>query len=170
MAVVEFFQHAPEDPTFWATVGLVLFLALIVYLGVPKLVGKGLDGRANRIQGELDQARALREEAEALLAEYKKKADAAESEAAAILDQARREADALTAEARQKMNDYVAARTKVAEQKIAQAEAQALQEVKALSADIAVAAAGEILQARVKGEAAAALIDKTIGDVRAKLN
>lgn len=168
--MVEFLQHAPEDPTFWATVGLVLFFVLLGYLGVHKVVGKGLDGRADRIQAELDQARALREEAEALLAEYKKKAAAAEGEAAAILDQAKREAAALAVEARQKLEDYVAARTKVAEQKIAQAEVQALQEVKALSADIAVAAASDILQARMKGDAAGALIDQTIADVRTKLN
>ncbi|MEO8668267.1 MAG: F0F1 ATP synthase subunit B, partial [Bauldia sp.] len=68
------------------------------------------------------------------------------------------------------MEDYVAGRTRMAEQKIAQAEAQAIQEVRSLSADVAIAAAEKILAAKVKGEAADALIQKSIGDVRAKLN
>ena len=86
------------------------------------------------------------------------------------LEQARREAEALSAEARQRMEDFVASRTKVAEQKIAQAETQALQEVRALSADIAISAAERILTAKIKGKASAALIEKSIGDVKAKLN
>lgn len=169
-SIVDFIVHAPADPAFWALVGLVIFLGLIVYLGVPKQIGSGLDRRAAVIQDELDQARKLREEAEALLAEYQRKAAAAEGEAAAILDQAKREAAAMTVDARRRMEEYVAGRTRVAEQKIAQAETQALQEVRALSADVAVAAAAALLDAHVKGDAAGALIDKAIGDVRAKLN
>ena len=165
-----FILNAPADATFWALVGLVIFLGIVVYLGVPKQIGSGLDRRAATIQDELDQARKLREEAEALLAEYTRKAAAAEGEASAILDQAKREAAAMTVDARQRMEEYVAGRTKVAEQKIAQAEVQAMQEVRALSADVAIAAAEALLQARVKGEAAASLIDKAIGDVRTKLN
>ena len=68
------------------------------------------------------------------------------------------------------MEEYVAGRTKLAEQKIAQAENQAVQEVRALSADIAIAAAEKLLAVRVKGEAGAALIDRAIGEVRNKLN
>ena len=68
------------------------------------------------------------------------------------------------------MEDYVASRTKMAEQKIAQAEAQAVQEVKALSADVAVEAAERILAAKTRGEAGAALIEKSIADVKAKLH
>jgi F-type H+-transporting ATPase subunit b len=58
----------------------------------------------------------------------------------------------------------------MAEQKIAQAEAQALQEVRTRAADIAVAAAERVLAARVKGDQAAALIEKSISDVRKRLN
>ena len=159
-----------SDATFWALVGLILFFALIVYLKVPRQIGGSLDQRADAIRSELEQARKLREEAEELLADYKRRAVEAGNEAAAIVDQARREAEALAVEAKQRMEDYVAGRTRLAEQKIAQAEQQAVQEVRALSADIAVAAAEKILAARVKGDAAAGLIETAIGEVKAKLN
>lgn len=159
-----------SDATFWALVGLILFFGLVLYLRVPRQIGGALDQRAEAIRGELEQARKLREEAEALLADYKRRAAEAVNEASAIVDQAKREAEALTAEAKQRMVEYVASRTRIAEQKIAQAEQQALQEVRALSADVAVAAAEKILAAKVKGEAAAALVEKAIADVRSKLN
>lgn len=159
-----------EDPTFWALVGLVLFFALLVYMKVPGMLGGALDNRAEAIRSELDQAKALRADAEALLADYKRRAAEAEGEAASIVAQAKREAEALTVEAKRRMEEYVESRTRLAEQKIAQAEQQAVQEVRALSADVAVAAAEKLLVARVKGDAAAALIDKAIGDVKSKLN
>lgn len=159
-----------EDPTFWALVALVLFFALLAYLKVPGTVTGALDSRAETISKELDDARRLREEAQALLAEYQRKGREAESEAEEIIDQAKREAAALTSEMAERLEEYVASRTKMAEQKIAQAEAQALQEVRALSADVAIAAAEKILGAKVKGEAADALISRSISDVKSKLN
>lgn len=159
-----------SDPTFWALVGLILFLALLVYLRVPGQLNGALDNRAKAIRDELEEAKKLRGEAEALLADYKRRAVEATNEASAIVDQAKREAEALTAEARQRLEEYVSGRTRLAEQKIAQAEQQAVQEVRALSADVAVAAAEKILAAKVKGEAATALVEQAISDVRSKLN
>ncbi len=158
------------EAPFWALVSLIIFLGIVVYLKVPGQLAAGLDKRAQGIRDELEQARKLREEAQALLADYQRKAREAEAEAEDIIDQAKREAEALAAEAQKRMEEYVAGRTRLAEQKIAQAEVQALQEVRALSADVAVAAAERILAARVKGEAGVALIDKAIGEVKAKLN
>jgi F-type H+-transporting ATPase subunit b len=158
------------DATFFAFIGLVLFFALIIYLKVPGTLAGALDKRAAGIKNELDEARRLREEAQAVLAEYQRKAKDAAAEAGEIIEQAKREAEALGAEARQKMEDYVASRTRMAEQKIAQAESQAIQEVKALSADVAIAAAEKVLAAKIKGEAAETLIARSIADVRGKLN
>jgi F-type H+-transporting ATPase subunit b len=158
------------DAPFWALISLVVFLGIIVYLKVPRMTTSALDKRAAGIRYELDQARKLREDAQALLADYQRRAREAEVEAEEIIDQARREAEALSVEARKRMEEYVAGRTRLAEQKIAQAENQAVQEVRALSADVAIAAAEKLLTARVKGEAGAALIDKAIGEVRSKLN
>jgi len=159
-----------EDATFWALVALIIFLGVMVYLKVPGMITSALDKRADTIQKELDEARRLREEAQALLADYQRKGREAETEAEEIIEQARREAEALTAESGRRLEEYVANRTRQAEEKIAQAEAQALQEVRALSADVAIAAAEKILAAKVTGTTADALIERSIGEVKSKLN
>lgn len=159
-----------EEPAFWAFIGLIIFLGLMVYLKVPRMVTGQLDHRADTITTELEQARKLREEAQALLAEYQRKAREAESEAEEIIDQAKREAEALGAEARKRMDDYVTSRTRIAEEKITQAEVQALQEVRALSADVAIAAAEKLLAAKAKGKAAEGLVASAIDEVRRKLH
>ena len=158
------------EAPFWALIGLIGFFAIIIYMKVPKTLAGGLDKRAVTIRNELDEARRLREEAEALLAQYQRKAKEAAAEATLIVEQAKREADALSLEARKRMEDYVTGRTKMAEQKIAQAEAQAIQEVRALSADVAIAAAEKILATRMGGGAGEALITKAISDVKTRLN
>src|SRR5665213_1016826 len=158
------------DAPFWALVSLVLFFVVVVYMKVPGTIGGGLDKRAATIRNELEQAKKLREEAEALLGEYQRKAKAAETEAAGIVEQAKREAVALAAEGKRRIEEYVESRTRLAETKIAQAEQQALQEVRALSADLAVAAAEKLLGERVQGEGAAALVARSIADVKTKLN
>ena len=158
------------DAPFWALLSLIIFIGIMIYLKVPGQVTAALDRRAAGIRNELDQARRLREEAQALLADYQRRAREAEVEAEEIIDQAKREAEALSVEAKRRMEEYVAGRTRMAEQKIAQAEVQALQEVRALSADVAIAAAEKLLAIRAKGETGAALIDKAIGEVRTKLN
>jgi F-type H+-transporting ATPase subunit b len=159
-----------EDPTFWALVGLILFLILIAYLKVPGKITGALDNRAETIRTELEQARKLREEAQALLAEYQRKAREAEAEVEEIIDQAKREADAYGSEARKRVDDYVASRTRMAEEKIAQAEAQAIREVRSLSADVAIAASQRILADRARGGAADGLISQAIEDVKTKLH
>lgn len=159
-----------SDPAFWAFVGLVLFFVVIAYFKVPSAIAGALDKRAEGVRTELEQARRLREEAQSLLAEYQRKAREATSEAEEIVEQAKREAEAIGEEAKKRMEDYVASRTRMAEQKIAQAEHQALQEVRALSADIAIAASEKILSAKVKAGASAGLIAKAIDDLRGKLN
>ena len=158
------------DASFWALVGLVLFIAIVVYFGAPGLIGKSLDARAERIRHDLDEARRLRDEAQQLLAEYQRKRKEAEQEAGDIVAAAKREADALVAEAKQKTEDYVARRTTLAEQKIAQAERDAVAEVRGSAVDIAVEAAGRLLADKVGGGAEAALFKSTLAEVKAKLN
>ena len=128
------------DATFWATAALIVFIALIMYLKVPSMITKSLDDRADKIRSDLDEARKLREEAQALLAEYQRKRRDAESEAETIVEAAKREADTLASDAKKKLDEYVERRTKMAEQKIAQAETQAMQDVKAIAAERAIAA------------------------------
>lgn len=159
-----------DNPVFWVGVAFVAFFALVVYFKVPALVGKALDQRADAIRNELDEARRLRDEAQALLADYERKSREAENEAQAILEQAKRESEALAAETRRNLTESVERRTRLAEEKIARAEAQALSEVRASAVDTAIAAAEKILKDRASGATAEALIQSSIKDLEGKLN
>ena len=154
----------------WVALAFLLFLGLLVYLGVHRKLTDTLDQRQARIKGELDEARRLREEAQALLAELERKGREAEGEAAAIIASAKAEAERLAAEAKTRIEDFVARRTKMAEAKITQAEAQALADVRSAAADAAVAAAEKILAAAAKGKVAENLLAQGIEDVRKKFN
>ncbi|WEZ84996.1 F0F1 ATP synthase subunit B [Rhizobium sp. 32-5/1] len=156
--------------TFWATVGLVLFLALAAYLKVPAMLAKALDERANKITNELDEAKRLREEAQALLVEYQRKRKDAETEAAQIVAAAEREAEMLTAEAKLKTEEFVARRTALSEQKIAQAESDAITAVRSAAVDLAVAAAESVIAAKSDAAVQGKLFSQAISDVKARLN
>lgn len=158
------------DATFFAFVGLVLFLLLLVYLKVPGMMASSLDKRAANIREELDQAKRLREEAQALLAEYQRKRKEAEAEAASILASAEREAAALTEEARQKTEEFVARRNALSEQKIRQAEADAIGAVRAAAVDLAIAAAEKVIAAKADASTQQALFAQSVGQVKARLN
>lgn len=157
-------------PEFWVAVSFFGFVGLLLYYNVPDLIGKALDDRANRIKQELDEARRLREEAQALLADYQKKREAAEEEARAIVEQARREADALAIETRKSLIESLDRRSKLAEEKIARAEAQAVAEVRSIAVDTAVAAAERVLAGTMSAQAGAGLIDQAIRNLKGKLN
>ena len=154
----------------WVALGFFCFLALLVYLGVHRKVFDSLDARRARIKSELDDARRLREEAHALLADFERKGREAEKEAEAIIASAKVEAERLATEAKARIEDFVARRTKMAEQKIVQAEAQALADVKSAAADAAVAAAERILSVSAKGKVAEDLLTRGIEDVKSKFN
>ncbi|MEZ2331939.1 F0F1 ATP synthase subunit B [Mesorhizobium sp. RCC_202] len=154
----------------WATIALIIFLGVIIYLKVPGMLAKSLDARAAKISSELEEARKLREEAQQLLGQYQQKRKEAEKEAADIVAAAKREAEMLASEAHQKTEDYVTRRTALAEQKIAQAEREAVSEVRASAVDIAVEAARALLAAKVDAKAGADLFKSALQDVKAKLN
>lgn len=158
------------DAEFWVAVAFVIFVAGMGYLGVHKMVAKSLDERADKIKAELDEARKLKDEAAQLLAEYQRKRQEAEAEAQDIIAGAKAEAERLAIEAKAKIEEFIARRTKMAETKIAQAEAQATADVRAAAADAAIAAAETILTQETKGKLAGELIAKGIEDVRKKLN
>lgn len=157
-------------PEFWVAVAFVILIAVFIYVGVPGQVTKALDVRRDRIKTELDEARRLKDEAAALVAEYRGRREAAEREAQEIVANAKAEAERLAVESKAKMEDFVARRTKMAETKIAQAEAQALADVRAAAADAAVAAAAQVLTQSVKGATADDLVARGIAEIRQKLN
>ena len=154
----------------WVAIAFVILMVVFGYFGIHRTVLQALDKRGERIKAELDDARRLKEEAAKLLAEYKTKRASAEAEAEEIISNARAEAERIAVEAKVKMEDFVARRTKTAENKIALAEAQAMADVRAAAANAAVTAASTILSQSVKGPLADDLLAKGIAEVRAKLN
>jgi len=159
-----------QQPETWVAVAFVLFIGVIIYVGAHKKIIEALDHRSARIKAELDEARRLRDEAAKLLADYQKKQREAEKEAEAIVADAKAEAERVAADSRAKMEEFVARRTKLAESKIGQAEAQALADVRAAAAEAAVTAAEQILRTAAKGQVADDLVARGIQDVKAKLN
>ena len=158
------------DNTFWALIGLIIFLAVVAYFKVPGMIAKALDARSAKIKADIEEARALKDEAKQQLAEYKRRRHEAEIEAREIVACAQREAEGLLAEARIKSEQYIARRSAMAETKIAQAENDAITEVRRSAVDIAVAAATRILAERSTGAESARFIEEAIGDVRKRLN
>ena len=158
------------DNTFFAFVALVIFLAIVVWAGAHKTAGKMLDDRSALISKELNDARRLREEAEALLAEYKQKRLDAEKEAGDIVARAKADAASYAEEAKKKLSEAIERRTKQAETKISQAEDAAAKDVRARAADLAVAAATALLKDGMKGKGGETLVSESIAAVKARLN
>jgi F-type H+-transporting ATPase subunit b len=158
------------QPETWVAIAFVILMGVFAWLGVHRTVLTALDHRAQRIKAELDDARRLKDEAAKLLADYQARRASAEREAQEIVTNARAEAERIAAEGKTRMEDFVARRTKTAENKIALAEAQALADVRAAAAEAAVAAASTVLSQSVKGSVADDLLAKGIAEVKAKLN
>lgn len=154
----------------WVAVSFFLFVGLLVYIGVPRRIVRALDNRAAAIAKELDEARKLREEAESVLADYQRRARAAESEAAAIISQAEREAEAYARESRAAFDDMLARRMKMAEEKIARAEAKALEDIRAQATDLAVATAEKLIEQKMSGKLADEMVSTSIDRIKKRLH
>jgi len=159
-----------NSPEFWVAIAFLVFVGVLVKMGVPTLITKALDDRADAVRKELDLARRLREEAQDLLADYQRKQRAAEDEAKAIIDQARREAETMKAESAKSLKEQLERRTRLAEDKIARAEAQAVSEVRAAAVDVAMSAAERIIGDKLQGAGGADLVNRSIRDLKGKLN
>lgn len=155
-----------KDPTFWTGVALLIFLGILFYYGVHKLIISGLDARGEKIANQLAEAERLRNEAAALLKSYEDKRKVAEKDAADLIEAAKAEAVRVEAEAKAKLDEFVKRRTAQAELKIAQAEQQAAADVRKAAAELAVKAASGILGA-AKGDDAFA---EGLKQVKTQLN
>ena len=159
-----------HEGEFWVAVGFVLVIVLLVWKGAPGMIARMLDARAAAIDAELEEARRLNAEAAALLNEYRQRATGAEAEAEAILANARAEAARFAEESRKALAAQIDRRTLAARDKITQAEAAALNEIRALAADAAIAAAQKLIVARLDEARAGKLIEGAIKDLGDKLN
>lgn len=157
------------DAEFWVIIALIVFIGVVLYIRVPRLLATALDNRIRRIEADLDEAARLRAEAQSLLDSYANKRAEAEAEAQGIVAAAREEADRLAKDAAVALEGLIGRRSKAVEEKIAQAEQQAIAEVRGRSADVAIEAARVILS-RQMAEKGDALVSQAIKDVAAKLH
>jgi F-type H+-transporting ATPase subunit b len=158
------------DAEFFVTLGFLIFLCVLGYLGVHRMLIASLDKRGQAIADQLAQAAKLRDEAVALLASFERKASEAEASAAEIVANAKTEAEALAKETAERLADFLARRTKQAETKIAMAEAQAAADVRAAAADQAAKAAEIVLRRETQGPAGADIVSKEISALKNRLN
>lgn len=158
-----------ESPEFWVAIAFVVFLAGVFRPLKRQLFG-ALDARGERIRAEIDEAQALREEAQKLLAESKRKQRAALKEAEEILAHARTEGERLREQAEREIEASLRRREQVALEKIAQAEGQALEDVRNQAIDVALTASARLIEAHLDKKRSEALIDQAIRDLSAKLH
>ncbi|MBO9397729.1 F0F1 ATP synthase subunit B [Shimia sp. R9_1] len=159
-----------KNTDFIVTLGFILFIAVLFYFKVPSLLGGMLDKRADDIKSELDEARALREEAQTVLASYERKQKEVQEQAARIVEQAKAEAQAAADQAKVDLENSIARRLAAAEDQIASAEAAAVKEVRDQAVVVAVGAAREVIAGQMSAAAANKLIDAGIAEVDAKLH
>lgn len=159
-----------KETDFWEWLGLLAVIAIFLYQRVPAFIANALDRRAQAIAKELESVKRLREEAETVLLNYRERAQSAGNEAATILSETRAETARFTEEARAQMQAQIERRARQAQERIAQAEANAMTEIRAVAADTAVAAARKLIATRLGEQKAAALITESINELLAKLN
>ena len=157
------------NPELWVGIAFILFLAIVWFAGAFKIAGAALDAKGQTIQTDLDEAARIRAEAEALLADIQKQRDQAEAQAQAMLASAEAQAKLLAADAKTKLEESIAIRTRLAERKIAAAEAEATAQVRAAAIDLAAKAVETILVGQLAAQKSDPLIDKGISQLAEKL-
>ena len=163
-----FFSLANTD--FVVTIAFAIFVGILLYFKVPALVGGMLDKRADNIKAELDEAKALREEAQALLASYERKQKEVQEQSARIVAAAKEEANNAAAAAKEEIAKSITRRLAAAGEQIESAQASAIKEVRDQAIVVAVAAAKDVMAKQMDAKAAGALIDESIGTVAEKLH
>lgn len=158
------------DATGWVALAMLVLLGIMLWKRVPAMVGKMLDGQIATIRKTLDDASRLRQEAEALKAEYEGKRNAATKEAADILAVARTDASSVIANAKLQAEALVQRRTAMAETKIAAAERAATDEVRAIVAKAATAAAQKIMAEKLDVASRDRLVDQAIGELGSRIH
>ncbi len=159
-----------NDTDIVVAIAFVIFVGILLYFGVPKIIGKMLDDRADKIKEEINEARELREEAQSLLASFERKQKEVQGQADKIVETAKAEAEAASAKAQEDLQASIARRMAAAEDQIASAEASAVQEVRDKAVLVAVAAASDVIQKNLKAADQGSLIDQAISEVGTKLH
>jgi F-type H+-transporting ATPase subunit b len=162
-------MHLFAEPEVWILLAVVVF-AIGVWKPARRAILGGLDARAVRIRDELEAARRLREEAQEALAGYQKQQREAAAEAEAIIAHAKAEAERIAGQAAHNLGETLERRRRLAEERIAQEEAKALAEIRAVTVDVAIAAARQVIIAELDEQRDAALIDAAITSLPQQLH
>lgn len=158
-----------QNTTLWVAVSFIGFILLLIWKGSDAVKG-AIFGRIERIRAEIEQAEELKEEANRRLAEAKKAQRDAETQAEQIVENAKKEAAAMKKEAQQRLEETIARREAQAKDKIAQAEASAIREVRGKAVDMAILAARSVIADQMSGPAGAKAMDDAIQSVSTRLN
>jgi F-type H+-transporting ATPase subunit b len=158
-----------DDPEFWVVLAVVIFVVAVWKPARRAIVG-GLDARAERIRDELEAARKLREEAQEALAAYQRQQREARAEAEEIIAHAKIEAERVAAQSARDLEEMLRRRQVLAEERIAQEEAKALAEIRAIAVDVAISAARQVIAAQLDEKRGAALIDDAIAALPRQLH
>ena len=148
--------------TAWVSLAMIVVIVLLLWKKVPSIIGASLDKKIASIRANLDEAAALRADAETIKAEYEAKAKAAAKEAESMLTHAREEAEAIVTQARADAASLIERRGRMAEDKIAAAERGAIAEVRAKAAHAASAAAAKLIAERHDASSDKPLVDDAI--------
>ncbi len=159
-----------RNTNFIVLLAFLLFVGVLVYLKVPGLLTGLLDKRAEGIRGELNEAKALREEAQTLLASYERKSREVEAQAQKIIDRAKVEAEEAADEARAALAASIERRLQAAEDQIVSAQAAAVREVRDRAIEVAVAAAARVMAGSITAAEADALNEASIKEVKDRLH
>lgn len=158
-----------QDTNTWVIVSFVLFFLLVAWKG-RSAIANAIDGRIERIRSEIAQAEQLKEEATSKLAELKRAQRDATDQAAAIVENAKNETKTMKKEQDARFKEAMERREKQAMDKIAQAEANAIAEVRSLAVDMAIAATTQVLKDRMGGKEGDKAIDDAIAALPTKFH
>ncbi len=159
-----------KNTDFVVLVGFLLFAGILLYFRIPGILGKLLDKRAEGIRAELEEARKLREEAQAILASYERKLKEVEKQAEELVEAAREEGELMAREAKEDLRESIARRMRAAEEQIDAARAAAVREVRDTAVGVAVSAARDVLAKQMDATRSGKLIDEGIKEAAAKLH
>lgn len=158
------------NTNFVVLLAFILFVAVLYFFKVPGMIGGLLDKRADGIKSELDEAKALRDEAQSILASYERKQQEVAEQSERIIAHAKEEAQLAANQAKQDLEASIARRLAAAEDQIASAEAAAVKEVRDTAVNVAVAAAGDVIAKGMTAAKGNALIDSAIAGLDDKLH
>ncbi len=162
--------YSLNDTNFVVLIAFLIFIGVLLYFKVPKMIGGMLDQRAESIKAEIEEARALREEAQTLLASFERKHKEVEGHAAEIIEHAKKEAELAAEAAKEDLKNSIARRLQAAEEQIKSAETAAVKEVQDKAVNVAISAARDVIAKNMTAAEAGKLIDSAISEVGDKLH